>query len=337
MSAQEEVKLDTGPDVRADTPEAAPPGKSPLGVFLRGLLMGAADIVPGVSGGTMAFITGIYETLLGSISSVDLEFARRLLRLDIRGAYDHVNGTFLLCLLAGIATSVLTLARLIGWVLEHHPVPLWAFFFGLILASALVLLKQVRSWTPQRVAALLAGGVFATAVALTPVVNLHIGAPGIFIAGFVAICAMILPGISGSFILVLLGMYGTVLTALKGLDIVFIAIFAAGAGCGLLFFSRILHWLLARFHEATMALLTGFLFGSLLVVWPWKQVLEWVPSSDGSLKPAHQLPVLPGNFETLTGQAPQLGFCLLLMVIGFALVWLVEHFWGRVETDAPSG
>lgn len=299
--------------------------------------MGAADIVPGVSGGTMAFITGIYETLLDSISSVDMEFLRRLVRLDIRGAFAHVNGGFLLCLLAGIATSVLTLARLISWVLEHHPVPLWAFFFGLILASALVLLKQVKRWNPQRVFALLAGVAFATAVALAPVVNLHIGPLGIFVAGFIAICAMILPGISGSFILVLLGMYGTVLAALKGLDLGFIAIFAAGAACGLLCFARVLHWLLARFHEATMALLTGFLFGSLLVVWPWKQVLEWVVSSDGSPKPAQQVPVLPGSFETLTGQSPQVALCLVLMALGFGLVWLVEHYWGHTELDAPSG
>ncbi len=299
--------------------------------------MGAADIVPGVSGGTIAFITGIYDTLLGSIHAVDARFVRLLLRLDIRGAWQHVNGTFLVCLLAGIATSVVSLARLIAWLLETHPVPLWAFFFGLILASALVLVRHVRGWTPARGLCLAAGGAIAAFIALSPVVDLHIGLPGVFVAGFLAICAMILPGISGSFILVLLGMYGTVLTAVKGLDLGFLAVFAVGAVSGLLCFSRLLYWLLHRFHEATMALLTGFLFGSLLVVWPWKQVLAWVSDSHGELRPAQQVPVLPGQFRDITGQEPMIGLCILLMMAGFVLVWFIERRWGDVDGAARSG
>ncbi len=301
---------------------------SPLGVFLRGLLMGAADIVPGVSGGTMAFITGIYDTLLASIRAVDLEFLRRVLRFDIAGAWAHVNGGFLLALLAGIATSVLSLARLIGWILEHHPVPLWAFFFGLILASALVLLQQVSRWKFTLVCSLLAGTVVALAIALSPTVAFPAGLAGVFLAGFLAICAMILPGISGSFILVLLGMYSVVLTAIRQFDLVFIAVFAFGAGCGLMCFSRLLHWLLHRFHQATMALLTGFLVGSLAVVWPWKRVLLWVPGSDGEPRVAQQQPVLPGDFELYTGQDAQIALCVLLMLVGFATVWLIHARWG---------
>lgn len=299
-----------------------------FGVFLRGMLMGAADIVPGVSGGTMAFITGIYDTLLASIRAVDLEFLRLLLRADIPGAWRHVNGGFLLVLLLGIATSILSLARLISWILEHHPVPLWAFFFGLILASAAVLLRQVTRWTAARLACLLAGCAIGLGVALSPVVALDGGLAGIFMAGFLAICAMILPGISGSFILVLLGMYGTVLLALRNFDLVFIAVFAAGAISGLLCFSRLLHWLLGRFHAATMALLTGFLFGSLAVVWPWKRVLDWVQGSDGALRPARQWPVTPGSFEVHTGLDPQLGLCLGLMLAGLLVVWLIHARWG---------
>ena len=300
-----------------------------LGVFLRGMLMGAADIVPGVSGGTMAFITGIYDTLLNSIRSVDLTFVRLLLKFEIREAWAHVNGGFLLALLAGIATSILSLARLISWLLENHPVPLWAFFFGLILASALVLLRQVQGWSIARVLCLLGGIVIAATIALSPTVNMHFGMAGVFLSGFLAICAMILPGISGSFILVLLGMYSTVLMALKSLDIGFIAVFAIGAGAGLLSFSRLLHYLLQRFHEATMALLTGFLFGSLLVVWPWKHVLVWVEGSHGQLKPAQQVPVMPVEFTVLTGQPSQLVLCLALMIVGFALVWLIDARWGE--------
>lgn len=301
---------------------------SSFGIFLRGLLMGAADIIPGVSGGTMAFITGIYDELLASIRAVDLVFLRRVLKLDIAGAWEHINGGFLLALLLGIATSVLSLARGISWLLEHHPVPLWAFFFGLILASALVLLKEVQRWTLPRLVSLLAGTAFALFVALSPGVNLQVGYAGIFLSGFIAICAMILPGISGSFILVLLGMYSTVLGAIKNLDVVFILVFALGAASGLLCFSRLLHWLLQRFHQATMALLTGFLFGSLAVVWPWKRVLAWIEGSHGQLKPSQQMPVAPDAFQVFTGQDPQLGLCLVLMVCGFAVVWIVHARWG---------
>ncbi|MEM1153992.1 MAG: DUF368 domain-containing protein [Pseudomonadota bacterium] len=299
-----------------------------VGVYLRGLLMGAADIVPGVSGGTMAFITGIYDTLLTSIRAFDLKCLSMLLAGDVRAAWVHVNGGFLLALILGIGTSILSLARLTSWILENYPVPLWAFFFGLILASALVLLKQVERWTRVCVINLIAGTVIAAVIALSPAISLDLGVMGFFLSGFLAICAMILPGISGSFILVLLGMYGTVLNALKSLDIGLIAVFMAGCAAGLLCFSRLLHWLLHRFHQATMALLTGFLFGSLLVVWPWKHVLKWVAGSRGQLRPAQQMPVSPGQFWEQTGQDPVLGLCLALMLLGFVLVWLIDHVWG---------
>lgn len=307
-----------------------------LGVYLRGMLMGAADIVPGVSGGTMAFITGIYDELLASIRAFDLEFLRRMFRLDIRAAWSHVNGGFLLALLAGIATSILTLAQLISWVLENHPVPLWAFFFGLILASALVLLRQVGRWSAGRCLSLLAGVAIASTIALSPMVDLDFGLPGIFIAGFLAICAMILPGISGSFILVLLGMYGPTLAAVKSLDLGYLSVLALGAGSGLLCFSRLLHWLLQRFHQGTMALLTGFLFGSLLVVWPWKRVLAWVEGSHGQLKPAQQVPVTPVDFQVATGNDPQLGICMALMLVGFVLVWVIDARWGAAARGPVS-
>ena len=313
----------------AGTPGPSSPGPSSLGVFLRGVLMGAADIVPGVSGGTMAFITGIYDTLLGSIRAFDLDFLRRLSRLDIAGAWRHVNGGFLLALLLGIGTSIFTLARLISWILEHHPVPLWAFFFGLILASALVLLRQVEAWNGSRALCLLAGAAVAGTIALSPALHLDMGLGGVFLSGFLAICAMILPGISGSFILVLLGMYGTVLAAVRSLDLLFIAVFAVGAGCGLLCFSRLLYWLLHHFHQGTMALLTGFLFGSLAVVWPWKRVLHWIEGSDGGLRPVQQVPVSPAEFLAVTGQEPQMALCVGLMVAGFAVVWVIDTRWGR--------
>lgn len=303
-----------------------------IGIFLRGLLMGAADIVPGVSGGTMAFITGIYDTLIASIRAVDIEFARKVLRFDIKGAWAHVNGNFLLPLLIGIATSILSLARLISWILVNHPVPLWAFFFGLILASALVLMRHVERWGATRIACLLAGTGIALYIGQSAAIDFDIGPLGVFAAGFLAICAMILPGISGGFILVLLGMYGPVIEAVKTLDISFLAVLAAGCIAGLMCFSRILHWLLNHYRQATMSLLTGFLFGSLAVVWPWKHVLSFVERSDGTLKPVQQVPVLPAEFTVHTGEPAQVALCVVLMAVGFALVWVIQTRW----SDAPG-
>ncbi|MFT6367610.1 MAG: putative membrane protein [Bacteroidia bacterium] len=301
---------------------------SSFGIFLRGLMMGAADIVPGVSGGTVAFITGIYSRLLGSIRAFDLQCLKLVFQRDVKKAWQHVDGSFLTALLLGIATSILTLARLVSWLLEQYPMPLWASFFGLILASALVLLRQVKTWSVLRFLNLAVGVAIAVFIALSPLVAFDPTVAMIFLSGFLAICAMILPGISGSFILVLLGMYGTVLSALKSFDLLFILVFAIGAAAGLMCFSRVLHWLLSRFHESTMALLTGFLFGSLAVVWPWKQVLVWVEGSHGQLKPGQQVPVSPSEYLVLTGQDAQLALCIALMCLGFATVWFIDAKWG---------
>lgn len=303
-------------------------------VFLRGLAMGAADIVPGVSGGTIAFITGIYPRLLHSLRSFDLVALRLLVRGDAAECWRHVDGRFLSTLLLGIATSIFSLAQLLGWLLQHHPQPLWAFFFGLILASALLMLRQVPHWFwPQR-SALLLGILAALAVGLAPQGDFVGGQPGIFLAGFIAICAMILPGISGSFILLLLGMYAPVLTAVRGLDVGFLAVFALGAGCGLLCFSRLLDWLLSAYHAVTVAVLTGFLFGSLVVVWPWKRVLSWVPDSHGVPRAVQQLPVTPGEYLLRSGDDPQIWLCAGLAAAGFLLVWWIEIRWGQPRQES---
>ena len=300
---------------------------------MRGLAMGAADIVPGVSGGTVAFITGIYPTLLHSLRSIDTHALRMLLRGDFKAAWQHINGQFLLLLVLGILTSIFSMARLISWLLQHYPEPLWAFFFGLILASTLLLLRQVSHWRWQEGAALLLGTACALMVALAPRSGFIAGELGVFLAGFIAICAMILPGISGSFILVLLGMYSTVLAAVKGFDFLFLLIFATGAVCGLLSFSRLLDWLLSSYRNLTVALLTGFLFGSLTVVWPWKRVLEWVIGSHGQLKPAQQLPVLPQEYLVRTGEDPMLAACLAVALLGFLGVWLIDHQGSHLQVD----
>ena len=303
-----------------DEPRAVSPASLP-GIALRGMLMGAADIVPGVSGGTMAFITGIYARLLAAITAFDLRLLRRVLAGDWRGAWASVDGAFLLALLSGILLSVLTLARLIGYLLVAQPLLLWSLFFGLILASAFVILKRIDRWSATTLGGLAAGVVIAAFVGLSPAIAFPGGTAGFFFAGFLAICAMILPGISGSFILVLLGMYGPVLAAIRAFDLAPLAVFAGGAACGLLAFSRILRFLIERYHAPTMATLTGFLTGSLPVVWPWKaNAPDQVPAQ----------PLWPGDYGLLAGDA-RVPLCVLAMAVGFLAVWLIESRWGGPE------
>ena len=302
-----------------------------VGIFLRGLAMGAADIVPGVSGGTIAFISGIYPTLLRSIRSVDLAAMKMLLRGDPVGFWRHINGGFLLVLLGGIATSLFSLARLLSWVMEHYPEPLWGFFFGLILASGLVLLKRVSRWRWREVMAVLLGTGVALSIALAPGIDFLPGPAGIFLAGFIAICAMILPGISGSFLLLLLGMYPSMLLALKDFDWYFLGVFLTGAAVGLAVFSRLLHWLLERFRVLVMAVLTGFLLGSLAAIWPWKVAAAAQFGAPGADAPVRQLPASPTQYLVSTGNDPLLVSCLLSAVAGIVLVWWLERKWGQSQ------
>lgn len=296
--------------------------------------MGAADIVPGVSGGTVAFITGIYPRLLHSLRSFDLAALRLLLRGEFAAAWRHVDGGFLAWLLSGIAVSVFTLARLFSWLLNHYPEPLWAFFFGLIMASALMLLRQVPAWDMPRLLALAVGTAAALVVALSPRAQFLGGDIGIFLAGFIAVCAMILPGISGSFILLLLGMYSAVLAAVYSFDLGFLLLFAVGAAGGLLCFSRLLDWLLTRYRDTSIAVLTGFLFGSLAVVWPWKQTLSWVTGRSGEPRPAQQWPVLPQDYLASSGEEPMLLACAALALAGFLLVVVIDWRWGHLRVEA---
>lgn len=300
---------------------SAPQPQLPLpGVFLRGMLMGAADVVPGVSGGTMAFITGIYDRLVGAIAAFDLQLLRLLRRGDWRGAWAHVDASFLLTLLAGILASVVSLAHAITRLLEQQPLLLWSFFSGLICASALLLVRRVSRWHGAARVGLVAGAALALAIGLSPALSLPALPLSFFLAGSLAICAMILPGISGSFILVLLGLYPAVLGAVRDLQWLTLLLFAGGAGCGLLLFSRLLHHLLARHHAATLATLTGFLVGSLPLLWPWKAP----PAGD-----AMRL-LLPWDYAARVGD-PQWPACLLLALCGIAVVWLIERRWGGPE------
>lgn len=298
--------------------------KNYLTTFLKGMAMGAADVVPGVSGGTIAFITGIYDTLLESIRRVNPSLLGIWKREGFKAAFDHINGFFLIALFGGILTSILSLAKFISWALETHPVPVWSFFFGLILVSVYHMIKQVEQKTLSRFVFLLLGAVFAYSITVLKPLQMDPTSLNIFFAGCIAICAMILPGISGSFILLLLGMYTPVLGAVKGLQLDVMMIFAMGCLIGLLSFSHVLSWLLKRFRDFALVFLTGLMLGTLPKLWPWKETISWRTNSKGEQVPLIQENLSPFNFESVTGQPSQLATAVVLMLVGIGLVLALE-------------
>lgn len=297
-----------------------------LMLVLKGIGMGAADVIPGVSGGTIAFITGIYEELIGSIRSFDLTALRKLLRLDLRGFWRHVNGNFLVSVLLGIGISIFSLAKLMKYLLETHPIFVWSFFFGLIIASSWLVAREVKRWSVGTVIALVVGAAAAYLITvLNPVQTLT--NPSwwfIILSGAIAICAMILPGISGAFILLLMGMYSFIIGAVSSFQWLVLVLFAVGAVAGIISFSHLLSWLLARFHGLTVALLTGFMVGSLNKIWPWKQTLETYTDSHGVIQPLVERNILPGTYEQVSGEPALLGWAILFMAVGFFLIWGIE-------------
>lgn len=292
-----------------------------LVISLKGMAMGAADVVPGVSGGTIAFISGIYEELLSSISSVNIA-TLKLLRTDgIKAAWKAINGDFLLALLLGIFVSIISLAKLISWLLEHKPILVWSFFFGLVLASIIYVGKQISKWNTFTVILFLIGtGVAYYITTLQPLISENSSSLFLFLAGALAICAMILPGISGAFILVLLGAYKPVLDAIHTKDFKLLAILIIGAISGLLSFSKVLNWLFTHYRNYTLAVLTGFILGSLNKIWPWKKTLTWRLNSHGIKVPFNQQSISPNAFE---GDS-QLVSAILLVIVGFTVIILLE-------------
>lgn len=296
-----------------------------LMLVLKGIGMGAADVIPGVSGGTIAFITGIYEELIGSIRSFDLAALQKLLKLDLKGFWSHINGGFLFSVLAGIGLSIFSLAKVMKYLLETHPIFVWSFFFGLIIASAWLVAREVKRWGVGTVVALVAGIVAAYMITVLSPASTPDAWWFIMLSGAIAICAMILPGISGAFILLLLGKYAYIIGAVSAFNIPVLLLFAVGAAVGIISFSHLLSWLLLKYHGMTVALLTGFMVGSLNKIWPWKEVLETYTDSHGAVQPLVERNVLPGVFEQATGQPAMLGWALFFMAVGFLLIWGIER------------
>jgi putative membrane protein len=294
--------------------------KDYIGVTLRGMGMGAADVVPGVSGGTIAFITGIYEELINSLANINLAALKLLFSKGISSFWKHINGNFFVALFLGIGISVFSLAKGLTYLLEQYPVVLWSFFFGLILASAILILKSVPKWNVGNGIGLMLGIAVAVFVSLAQASADGTSLPYIFLSGCIAICAMILPGISGAFILVLLGSYAVVIEGIKDVNLSIITVFGAGCVIGLLAFSKLLKFLFENYKSLVLAILTGFLFGSLVKIWPWKNKImdqPLVTHSDGKIDYATEH-VLPNAYLGEANLAAAIGmlFFGLLLVLG---------------------
>lgn len=306
-------------------------------IYLKGLAMGASDVIPGVSGGTIAFITGIYERLINAIKSFNLQAIKLFFTGKFRRFWQHIDGTFLVCLIAGIGTSFFSFAKLLTYLLEHQPILVWSFFFGLIIASTVYIGKTVK-WNVKTVIAFLIFTVLSFFI--TSPENQPLSGQGelwyIFLCGAIAICAMILPGISGSFILVLLGSYVYMLKALISFDIVVILVFLLGAGIGIIAFSNVLSWLFKHFKMITLASLTGFMFGSLNKIWPWKEVLTTYTDDDGKLVPLTERNLSPFSFEQITGNSPQIAKAVTLIIIGFVIIFAIEYVAERIQNKEKA-
>jgi putative membrane protein len=292
-------------------------------ILLKGVGMGAADVVPGVSGGTIAFIVGIYEELIDSIKSINIASLKLFFTFRWKEFWKAINGNFLLSLVLGIGISVFSLAKTITYLLIEYPVLVWAFFFGLVLASTWIVVQDVNRWNRKTVISFIAGAVIAFFITLATPAKTPDGYWFIFICGAIAICAMILPGISGSFILVLLGKYFFIMDALKSLKISILLVFSGGIIVGITTFSRVLSFALHRYHDLTIAALSGFMLGSLNKVWPWKRVVETYIDGQGHEKPLVEANTLPDQYIL---QA------IILALLGFAIVYFLEKLSGKKKT-----
>lgn len=298
-----------------------------LKVSLKGMAMGAADVVPGVSGGTIAFISGIYEELISTISGINLRLLKIWKNEGFLKMWGAMNGNFIIALLSGILISIFTVMRLANYLLENHPILIWSFFFGLVIASIWYVAKQIPNWNFPVVVALIIGAAVAFYIVSLPPLDASSSYFYLFFCGAIAVCAMILPGISGAFILVLLGAYKSVTEAAHDFDIKTLGIVALGAIFGLLTFSRILKWLFVHYSSITLAVLTGFIAGSLSKIWPWKKVLETAQYRDKEVV-LREASVLPWNFDG----TPYTLWAFLLMLAGFLIIIILE----AIATKKPE-
>lgn len=284
-------------------------------LVLKGMGMGAADVVPGVSGGTIAFIVGIYEELINSIKSINGQSLKLLFTGKIVSFWKAINANFLLSIVLGIGISIFSLAKIITYLLIEHPILVWAFFFGLVLASTWFVSKDIKHWNWKTILSFIIGALIAYYITVATPAETPSNLFFIFLCGAIAICAMILPGISGSFILVLLGKYFYIMEAVKTFNVPVMLIFICGAAIGITTFSRILSFALRKFHDITISVLAGFMLGSLNKVWPWKETVETYTDNHGVVKPLVEINIMP---DQLVWEA------IGLMIAGYAIVYFLE-------------
>jgi len=324
--------------------------KQHLSITAKGLAMGAADAVPGVSGGTIAFISGIYEELVTTISNVNLSLFKTLKNDGVSAFWKQLNGNFIVALLTGIAVSFVSFMHLAKYLIETHPIFIWSFFFGLIIASILYIGKQIKTWNIKVIISIILGAVIAFYITTIPALGSNNNPYFLFFAGAIAICAMILPGISGSFILVILGAYKALSDAVHDVDITKLTLFIGGAAVGLLSFSRLLKWLFKHYENITLAMLTGFIVGSLNKIWPWKETLSVFSKETGkevmlneiseygtlsvmqmnandfeSYKTVLEKSVSPTRFAEINNQLdPNTLYAIGFMILGFLTIFILE-------------
>lgn len=303
-------------------------------LFFKGLAMGAADVVPGVSGGTIAFVSGIYIELIDTIKSVNIQALRVLKSQGLAAAWRHINGNFLVVLLSGILTSLFSLAVVMQFLLAEHPLPLWSFFVGLIVGSVIYLLRQYRFAHWREYLLFVTGIAIAWGISVAPSVQLEGTLATMFFAGSIALCAMILPGISGSFILMLLGLYPVFIGAIAELQLDILMVFGLGGIVGLAVFSRVLSWLLAHYEVPVIAMMCGFLVGSLNIIWPWKQVLESVVSHSGKTIVLSAQNLWPSQYTQLVGMDAQTLLSVTAMLAGLILVLGLEYVGSRYQDNS---
>lgn len=303
-------------------------------ITLKGIAMGAADVVPGVSGGTIAFISGIYQELIDSINKVNFSCLKTWKKEGFKAAWNQINGSFLLALISGIAISILSLAKIITYLLNKERISVWSFFFGLVVASIFFVGKQISKYNTQTIISLAIGTLVSYYITIAEPTASPESFPYLFLSGFIAIIAMILPGVSGAFILLLMGSYDTIMetinqfregllkfdTNLLWTAISKILVFGLGAIIGLKLFSKVLNWMFLNYKNTTLSILTGFMIGSLNKVWPWKEVLKTRINSHGETVPQIEKSILLTDFN----EDPQLFQAIVLMLLGFLTIFMLE-------------
>jgi putative membrane protein len=315
--------------------------KDYLVITFKGISMGAADVIPGVSGGTIAFISGIYEELIKSIDNIGIDVFKVWKKSGFKAAWTSINGNFLLALFSGIAISILSLAKLIKWLLVNEPILLWSFFFGLVLSSILFIAKQIEHWNVKTISAILLTSLLSYFITLAEPFASPDSSLYLMFCGFIAIIAMILPGVSGAFILLILGAYQTAIDTINNLVEGFVKgnfelfkdafinfiLLAIGALIGLKVFSKILNWMFENKKNITLAILTGFMIGSLNKIWPWKRTLTWRINSHDEKVPFLEKSISPFSFEGNN----QILIALTLMVIGFLTIFILEKLGSKKQ------